>query len=188
METKRTFLAIDIEPEANIVNLLEGLKRTHRLDSIKWVNPEIMHLTLFFLGDTPIDQIPDMCSMLNSCVQEHETFDIELKGLGVFGRPLPRVIWVGVEFPEAMIKIKHSIDAVLEGFGYNDDDEKFNPHLTLGRIKFLHNTDKLNAEIQQYKTKSFQLQTVKEVMFYESILRPQGPEYRAIQRFKLKGC
>ncbi|MEW5845832.1 MAG: RNA 2',3'-cyclic phosphodiesterase [Bacteroidota bacterium] len=188
METKRTFLAIDIEPQANIVNLLDELKRTHRLDSIKWVKPQIMHLTLFFLGDTPIIQIPEMCSMLNSCVQGFEPFSMELKGLGVFGRPLPRVIWVGVELSEALIKIKHSIDDVLSGFGYSDDNEKFNPHLTLGRVKFLHNTDKLNAEIQQYKTKSFQVQTIKEVVFYESILRHQGPEYKAVQKFQRKGC
>ncbi|MEY1638877.1 2'-5' RNA ligase family protein [Tenuifilum osseticum] len=63
METKRTFLAIDVNPHDNIINLLQELKRNHKIDSIKWVDPAIMHLTIFFLGDTPSIQIPSICEM-----------------------------------------------------------------------------------------------------------------------------
>lgn len=187
METKRTFIAIDIEPQSQLVGLLENLKRTHRLDSIKWVNPHIMHLTLSFLGDTPIDQIPELTGLLKRKLGEFSPFKIEIKGLGVFGCPIPRVIWAGVESTHAFFDIKQAIDDVICDFGYDDDNEKFNPHLTLGRVKFIHQLDRLTAEIQQYKNRLFQDQVVDEVVFYESILRPQGPEYRAISRFKLLG-
>lgn len=188
METKRTFLAIDIDPQGDIIKLLQGLKRNHKLDSIKWVDPAIMHLTLFFLGDTPIAHIPDICDKLKVTIQKFESFSLTLKGIGVFGRPLPRVIWVGVDFPEMLNDLKLSVDSALSEFGYSNDKEKFNPHLTLGRVKFIHNTDKLNAEVQQYRNNSFQVQTVRELVLYESILKPQGPEYRVVQKFKLKGC
>lgn len=188
METKRTFLAIDVNPQDNIINLLQELKRNHKIDSIKWVDPAIMHLTIFFLGDTPSTQIPSICEMLKASIQKFEPFSITLKGIGYFGRPSPRVIWVGVDFPKLLNELKLSVDEVLSEFDFSDDKEKFNPHLTLGRVKFMHNTDKLNAAIQQYRNKSFQVQEVKELVLYESILKPQGPEYRAIQKFELRGC
>ncbi|HDP74733.1 MAG TPA: RNA 2',3'-cyclic phosphodiesterase [Bacteroidales bacterium] len=188
METKRTFLAIDVAPQDDIIDLLQELKRNHKLDSIKWVDPAIMHLTLFFLGDTPIANIPDICDKLKGTIQKFEPFSLTLKGIGFFGRPLPRVIWVGVDFSEVLNDLKLSVDSALSEFGYSFDKERFNPHFTLGRVKFMHNTDKLNAEVQQYRNKSFQVQTVRELVLYESILKRQGPEYRIIQKFQLKGC
>lgn len=188
METKRTFLAIEIEPQDTIINLVQGLKRNHKLDSIKWVDPEIMHLTLFFLGETPTEQIPCICDMLKAATQKFEPFSITLKGIGFFGRPLPRVIWVGVDFPKTLNKLKQEVDSVLSELDFRDDKEKFNPHLTLGRVKFIHNPNKLNDVILKYRDKSFQVQAVKELVLYESILKPQGPEYRVIQKFELKGC
>jgi len=187
METKRTFLAINVEPQADIINLMEYMKRSHRMDNIKWVNPKQMHLTIFFLGDTSTAQIPAIIDRLRVCIKAFSPFKIGLKGLGVFGRPSPRVIWVGVEFPESLVRLKLAIDDILDGFGYSNDNKGFNPHLTIGRVKFLHNIDRLNAEIQQYKSKQFQEQVVKGIVLYESILRPQGSEYRVIQRFDLLG-
>lgn len=188
METKRTFLAIDIEPQDTIINLLQELKRNHKLDSIKWVDPEIMHLTLFFIGETQTERIPSICDMLKATTQKFEPFSINLKGIGFFGHPLPRVIWVGVDFLEMLNDLKHSVDSALNGLGFSEGKMKFNPHLTLGRIKFIQNVDRLNAEVQQYRNKSFQVQAVNELILYESMLKPQGPEYRVIQKFKLRGC
>lgn len=185
METKRTFIAIDIEPQRSILNILETLRRDYRLDSIKWVNPEVMHLTLFFLGDTPVDQIGSIKESISKCVSQFKPMRIAIKGMGTFGKPTPRVVWLGVEYPDELRRLKLEVDVALSAFGYVDDKDTFNPHLTLGRIKFLHQADKLKDTIQRNRNLAFQEVEVNRLVFYESILRPQGPEYRELARFQL---
>ncbi len=185
METKRTFIAIDIEPQRSILNILETLRRDHRLDSIKWVSPEVMHLTLFFLGDTPVDQIDSIKESISKCVSQFKPLRLAIKGMGTFGKPTPRVVWLGVEYPDELRRLKQEVDVALSAFGYVDDKETFNPHLTLGRIKFLHQVDRLKDTIQRNRNLVFQEVNANHLVFYESILRPQGPEYRELARFQL---
>jgi 2'-5' RNA ligase len=188
MDKKRTFIAVDVIPNQKVVSLMDRLMASHSLDKIKWVKPEIMHLTLFFLGDTRIDVLPDISQKLRKRLMNCSAFFLTLKGLGAFGRPMPKVIWVGVDFPEELKVLKDEIDDALLEFGFSDDKPNFNPHLTLGRVKFLHNYEKLKQEIKEYKGEVFQEIRVSSVGFYESVLRPEGPEYRELERFDLSNA
>ena len=59
MQTLRTFIAIELDEELrhNLRRLQDGLREQVAPRSVRWVRPEGVHLTLKFLGDTPLDKI-----------------------------------------------------------------------------------------------------------------------------------
>ena len=54
---KRTFIAVPVPVEEPLRKLLGELRHTFCEDKIKWIEPENLHLTLFFFGDTDDDNI-----------------------------------------------------------------------------------------------------------------------------------
>ena len=62
----------------------------------------------------------------------------------------------------------------------------FKPHLTLGRIKTLVNRQDFKTILDKYKATELQNLVVEEIILYESILLPEGPVYKPIDKFSLK--
>jgi RNA 2',3'-cyclic 3'-phosphodiesterase len=75
---------------------------------------------------------------------------------------------------------------MTETIGFIPDHRKFKPHLTLGRIKYLRNKPSFFKLVDSFKDKVFQKFTANQIILFESILRPQGPAYRPIEKFILK--
>lgn len=57
---KRTFIAIPVSPSPELLGLFEKARRQLTGSGIKWVDPESLHLTLKFLGDTEERMIPEI--------------------------------------------------------------------------------------------------------------------------------
>jgi len=82
MQKFRGFIAIDIESFPKLIEFEQDIKNTGA--NVKLVEPENIHLTLKFLGDTDellIDRIGDI---IKDSVKEIESFEIQLKSAGVF--------------------------------------------------------------------------------------------------------
>jgi len=64
---------------------------------MRWVNKQSTHLTLKFLGDTPVDLKSKIVSRIEISCQGTEAFTLALNGLDVFPNPSrPQVIWTGL--------------------------------------------------------------------------------------------
>ncbi|MGE0077373.1 MAG: RNA 2',3'-cyclic phosphodiesterase [Bacteroidales bacterium] len=185
MTTIRTFIAIDITPESELVNLWNKLKSVLKNDSVKWVDSKTIHLTLMFLGETSMKSVGDISESLRNGLSNSKSFQIEIKGVGSFGKPEPKVIWAGIEYSQDIMNIKRLVDKVLLPFGFEDENKMFKPHLTLGRVKFLNDKMKLRQIIESYKGVTLQKVQVKRVVFYQSTLTPQGSIYRPIETIEL---
>ena len=183
---KRTFIAVKIEPGEALVNVLNECRQELAGERISWVQPQNIHITLKFLGDTREGQIQPISGTIRKVAGEHRSFDLKFRNLGVF-RNLrnPRVLWVGIERNPVMEEIKHDLDQHLADFGYEPENREFRPHLTLGRIKFLKDLTGLEHLILRYSDQEFQVSGIREIIYYESILKPYGPEYTAIGRMSL---
>ena len=139
MKTIRAFIAVDLPDDARdtlgqVGAALAG--RTPR-GAVKWVRPELMHLTLRFLGDTPVDRLPAIVAALDATAAAHAPFTLHLTDVGCFPSPRqPRVVWVGLGGDEkALPALKATLDTALVPLGWPPDDKPFRAHLTLGRVR-----------------------------------------------------
>ena len=183
---KRIFIAIKIEPENNLQRIHSSLKSLLGSEKINWVDPANIHLTLAFLGDTEEDRIKVAAIMLKQKCTGFGEFDFNLSGTGVFKDYWdPRVILIGIENSEKLVKLHNEIKTGLEDTGFKTGDRPFRPHITIGRIKFLRDPGALRAAVEKYKDSEIQKVSVKEVILFESILKPTGPVYKPAGIFKL---
>ena len=87
----RLFIAIDIDDDirAEIGKVQQKLMRRISAggSAIKWVDPELMHLTLKFAGDVPDCDINELCAVVSEVVGKYDRFSFDIKGLGCFGSP-----------------------------------------------------------------------------------------------------
>lgn len=178
METIRSFIAIPITVEENLCKVWENMRRQFDDKQVKWVNPDVLHLTLFFLGETPIKAIDQMQNALKSETKNCKPFDINLKGLGYFGQKTnPKVIWVGVEKHEALEQLHLITNEVVTSFGFTPDERGFNPHITLGRPKHLANPLALIDFLKSNNEVSFQQSNANAIIHYKSELTATGAVY-----------
>src|SRR5512137_1697811 len=86
MEMLRTFIAVDLDDSlrSELRRVQTGLAGRVPARSIRWVQPNGIHLTLKFLGDTPLDQVEAIKTALVLAASEVTPFRITVGGLGCF--------------------------------------------------------------------------------------------------------
>lgn len=183
---KRIFIAIKIDPEEELLKMISSLKTGLKNESIKWTETSNIHITLVFLGDTEEKRIREIDSILSGICKGFGSFDLILSSAGIF-RSLrdPRIIWAGINNSPELAELNRRISDELRETGTMLEHRVFNPHLTLGRIKRLNDTQKLSGLIENYKDKEIQRVIVSEIVLFESVLRPQGPVYTPLGRYSL---
>ena len=117
---------------------------------IKFVEPENLHFNLRFFREISDQEIETLKQKLEEVIKKFEPFDIEMKGLGVFpNKNYIRVVWIGVkEGYNTIISIAESIEDSIESLGF-PKEEKFVPHLTLGRIRTARNKMELRNLVEE---------------------------------------
>lgn len=180
-ETIRTFIAVKIEPEPDLLQLIKHFRKTFENEKIKWVDENNLHLTLKFLGDTSPVQVDRVKSILEETAENFSSLRFDLKGVGFFKKNRqPRVLFVNIEKDDILKQLAAEIDAKLSELGFEKEKREFNPHLTFGRIKFLKNKSRFYETIETYKNHFIQQVKINEVIYYQSILKPAGAEYKSI--------
>jgi len=183
---KRIFIALKVEPSAAFLKLISTLKSALSIDSIKWTNPENIHLTLAFLGDTEENIIENINSMLKEKCTGSGNFELVIKGFGVF-RSIsdPRILWTGISHSGKLLQLNEIVINGLKDLKIKLEERPFKPHLTLGRIKQVNDKETLRSLIEQFENTEIQIVPVNEVILYESILMASGPVYKTLTKFRL---
>ena len=186
MTMKRLFIAIPVNAEPPLLDVLSVLKHELQDENINWVSPRNLHFTLQFLGDTPPGNIAELHGKLKRLTEGFSQAAGIIKGIDTFGQGgNPRVIFARLEGMPEMGKMAISIRKALEPMGYVPDNREFKSHLTLGRIRYLRNRQRLAFLMDQLREKEFQTMTASEIILFESILKPQGPVYKPLYIYTL---
>lgn len=184
---KRTFIAIRIEPEKPLLDLISEMKHTFKNEQFKWVETLNLHLTLHFIGETSPSQVTGVIEMLRISTANKTGFILNLAGTGFFGgTSQSRVLLANVEQNAELKLLVNETAAGLAALGLPGNLKSFSPHITLARIKKLQNLQLFRSTVEKYKSFYLQSAKVTEIIYYESILQPAGPVYKPIQKFKLK--
>jgi RNA 2',3'-cyclic 3'-phosphodiesterase len=181
---KRLFAALKIHPDAEFLERYHELQRELQFEQIKWVEDHNIHITLKFFGETEERKIGSICSVLKKRASATSCIRLKLSGLGIFGSSYaPKVIWVGIEPYTELSGLMKDIHNDLKTIGFEPDRQNLVPHLTLGRIKFLRDKIIFNRVVGQFKDIASSAFSIPETVLFESILRREGPEYIALEKF-----
>ena len=174
------------------VNIPEGLKEDifllqdefrGALADVKWLNKDKFHLTLKFLGETDEGYIESIAAVIEKSLEGISSFQLAFFGAGVFpSLDRPRVIWVGASLgKEILEKIAQNLDQNLQHLGYQPEKRGFSVHLTLGRFRSQKNKTALIKRMLASEKKEIGSFEIKTVDLMQSILHPEGPEYKCIK-------
>ncbi|MEO8647709.1 MAG: RNA 2',3'-cyclic phosphodiesterase [Acidobacteriota bacterium] len=148
-----------------------------------WVRPENFHLTLRFLGDTPMDQVTKIGQVLDEAVSNVHVFNLSIARTGTFNSGRSNVVlWIGFAGDlEILNSVKAGVDLGLAKFNIKQERVRFNPHLTIARIRDADNCGALiqahkNAEIKQFDF------DVRELLLIKGDLDPNGARYSVVHR------
>lgn len=183
----RTFLALDINEavRGRLASMMGELGVPGA--KIKWVDPGNIHLTVKFLGDIEESNFPELSRLTADAARNVQAFDFNISGVSCIppaGRI--RMIWTGVrETTGRMGELYNKLNESLRQIGAKEENRQFKPHITLGRIKFLPEPERLRRLVQQFASEDFGTVRAEELVVYCSKLTPAGPVYTPIARAKL---
>lgn len=180
----RVFIAIDVGSR-DVAERLTQVQKTivSTGADVKLVEPHNMHFTVRFLGEVSEDVVSKVEAKMLAL--SFKAFDVKYRGLGVF--PNPRrisVIWVGVESESAvrLREVAGGVNGALRGLV--SDDNRFEPHVTIARVKSGRGKDMLVGEVQKYSDTYFGEETAVSLKLKKSDLTPMGPVYADLAVFK----
>lgn len=177
----RIFVAIEISD----VKIIESIKKIQEKINVnaKPTKAQNLHFTLQFLGEASEEKISQISKGLHSI--EFSSFDIDLKGLGVFPKPkAPRIIWIGVDNnngKKMLNQLAKKVEKVLTPLGF-PAEKSLKPHITIFRIK--KKTEDITRELEQYNMTEFGVQKVTSIKLKKSDLTSNGPIYSDLTEVK----
>ncbi len=184
---KRIFLAIEVSDEWKIA--IREFIEANRQTGYRWIAEENWHFTVLFIGDFPAGKLNSIYPLLQKCFAQIPAFYIDFDTFMYFPPNRPRMIWVNGKPSREFTHVETSAYKTLKHF-YSDaymemnakPSQKSIPHITLSRLKFspkpllqLHHTNPV-----------LPVNAVKEIVLFESQLKPTGSLYTSLKKFTLK--
>lgn len=199
----RTFIAVELPSRihgkvAQHQQQLQALLEEHHIQrSICWVAQGNAHLTLRFLGETSQTQCQALAVELQKITLGQKQFDLALGQIGCFpNMKRSRVIWIGIKESERALRaLQKEVERTAQQVGFAPDNQRYFPHLTLGRVQRKANQSVIRhlgqvlqqqldtlkaAESYSAEENLFQ---VEQITHYLSELRPTGATYQPLQVF-----
>lgn len=128
-ESARLFLGLELSDEARLAlasvrqDLIQvGLQA-------KFHPPSLYHLTLAFLGMTPVASIPHLKELMSSV--SCAPFSLTLSSLGTFKDG--RILWAGIKDSPSLTSYQSQLTAALLRSGFFMEQTEYRPHITLAR-------------------------------------------------------
>lgn len=187
----RLFAAVEIPPDwrAALSRAASSLREATG-NEYRWVRPELMHVTLAFLGYQEPSSLETIEGALQVAARDNRPFDLRVGKLGTFGPPHAiSVVWVGISEGNAPLSALHqSVAAALTSAGIAFDRKPLVPHITLARGRRPVNRDaslRLASAIGRAHLPGLSA-SVPDIVLFRSRLGPSGPSYEAVRRFPLR--
>lgn len=173
----RLFIALPI-PE-DVRSELAGPREKLGLRGVKVVNPDQIHITLKFLGETPDDKVKSIMQILDQL--DSRPFEIELVSLGAFPSVgSARVVWAGVEEgKDDSVALAAQVENLMAELGFKRESRPFTPHVTLARVKSPtpQNRNAIRNVVEEFKNHQFGRWRADRIVLMQSKLTRTGPIY-----------
>lgn len=193
----RAFVAIELDDAVR-----EGLQRgqqelrtacaRERLEIVRWVAPENIHLTVKFLGNVDTARLGALEGAVERAARASAPFELTARGVGCFPDPTyPNTVWVGLEGQvQEAARLARAVEDECAAAGFPRDERGFTPHLTLGRVKRERERRERAAVgelVMRMPTREWGMIRAGSLALIRSDLKPQGPVYTVLKRTRLGG-
>lgn len=188
MATIRAFIAIKIpeDIQEKLCGIQQKLKQAQV--HVSWVKPENIHLTLKFLGNIEEKQIPKIVSSIEESVKAVSPFQLQVGYAGAFPNlRYPRVVWIGVTDDEegSLKTLQENLSSRLARVGFKKEKGRFQPHLTLGRVRSQKNKSNLLRAVEAIINIWVGEISVEALYLIRSELKPTGAEYTKLAEINI---
>jgi 2'-5' RNA ligase len=185
MGTIRSFIAIPLE--TGVVSRIEQTyKELKSLPAdVKWVHPNAIHLTLKFLGNVEEKAVESISRGTQEGIKGFASWTVDVKNVGTFpSLRNPRVVWIGIEDTGGhLVALQNRIEEEMAKLGFEREERKFSPHLTLGRVRSPRGKTELIQYLADERERRFGEMKVDRVVLFKSELRSSGAIYTALGEF-----
>lgn len=194
IERFRTFVAIKLPDE-----LKKELAKVQRslgecTDSLKFIKPDQLHITLAFLGKISREGQDNVVSVSQNACLQVPPFSVYPTQLGAFPRiNRPSLVWIGLGGDTgSLTKLSARLSEELSRRGILPirGSGGFIPHISLakvGRKERRHQMAPLRDVLENTKVELSDFNIpVREVVVYQSNLYHPGPEYVPLKRILLQ--
>ncbi|PIR06402.1 MAG: RNA 2',3'-cyclic phosphodiesterase [Candidatus Komeilibacteria bacterium CG11_big_fil_rev_8_21_14_0_20_36_20] len=174
-------LPVDAATTREITKKFTGLNLPW--EKLKLIQPDQIHLTLKFLGDTPIDKIPPLIATLQEIKLNFQYLELTIENSIIFNSKTPKVLALKIKENKKLQTLFKAIEEKLFSAGLaHRENKKFSAHLNLARIK------KTSQHKEFAKFTDWQVHKIIQASYFElkeSVLTKKGPEYTTLQTFDL---
>jgi len=189
----RLFVGLDITEgiRRRVANYMDGLMKKY--PDVKWVNPEMLHVTLKFIGEN--SQLEEIRHLLANV--QVSPLEMTFKGTGFFTPRAPRVFWVGVHASHSLAELALQVDHTLASLNISRETLAFHPHLTLAREgsgrpqggaedRGKGRMHSLYEHVRKLDPPEFGKMTCRRFLLYKSVITHSGPIYTPIEHYDLR--
>ncbi|MBN2445955.1 MAG: RNA 2',3'-cyclic phosphodiesterase [Phycisphaerae bacterium] len=185
----RCFVAVELDHATRrpLVKLID--ERLPRTRDVRWCTGQQLHVTLKFLGEVREQDLQPVCAVVKAAADQVTPFPLALTRLGAFPNARsPRVMWCGVRDDHGGCRRWLELaDPLLADLGFERESRAFSPHITLGRGKSAAGARLMREQLESLASPTAPETLVREVVLYESLLKPGGAEYRPLLTASLQG-
>jgi len=193
----RLFVAIEAAPPWREAALearraIESALDADETGSLRWVAPDLMHVTLSFLGEVEESHLDALRDALDE-VAPAEVLSLRTEAPAIFGRPdRARVVWLALAGDAlALEALATDVDRTARAsVGLAPPRQAPNPHLTLARVRERATREARRAIAHAVEDVAAVLApsedgAVDRIVLVRSHLGPRGPRYEVLSRHGL---
>lgn len=187
-ESWRVFCAVEIPATARrlLLDHIARLKAAAPQAQASWSRETNLHLTLKFLGEISQASVKHLSDATSRAVAGLSTFSIRLEDAGVFpNHGAPRVLWIGInDFAGKLAELHARLEDQAALAGFAKDSRRFQPHLTLARLRKPLHARTLAAAHERLAFAPQEI-AVSELLVIRSELSSAGSKYTVVSRHPL---
>ena len=188
----RLFAGLALDEPVRAAAAAVSSRLQHRLSSVardfkaRWVQPDNLHITVWFFGevaDAPAARLVDHLGAPLGL----SPFELDVRGCGAFPRSgAPRVLWIATaEGTTGMTDAHAALVERLAPLGYAPEVRAYSPHLTLARVKDPGRSARTVRETLTGEAADCGRMVVTALTLFRSRLSPHGATYEPLLRVPL---
>ncbi len=192
--TARLFVALDLPPLVSerlaawartAVPPTRAASPSADAPALRPLDPELLHLTLAFLSNRPVEDIDPLVSALASSPATAIPLAV--------GPPLwlptrhPRALAVALGDPDRQLEPLHArvLDSVAAAIPWEPERRRYRPHVTVARLRGGRRSRASSIPSAQLPPTPRLSFSAEALTLYRSWLSPSGPTYEPVESFAL---